>query len=404
VELNLCPSCSAFVNASWEACGACGAALGQPAAAYVPETASEVVEDPRATSVVGNEQEGFTVQWNSPPPPAVTPEPAWPPAVEPYEPAESSTSTWTAPVEVSNVSTTGGWTAPESTTQHTEEPPVQISWPTPASSVAPATQTPSYHTPSFYNGPANPQAHAAAEVQTFQYDQVTLGGTSGALADGRLRPELSKGVIIAFAAAGPVMLVILILIVSLIGASVNEAEKDVLVDVPSQAVAPTVPAESEAETTPLPAPADDWTDYVEPNGMFKASLPDSPTSEIVPGTDGKGTAWQSVTADGKTLVEVVALQLPAGDFRNNQQILKTWLNASAEAGGMTVKGQIIETKASVLRLDALLEGPSGSSNVRFFVSGQTMYGLNVEGKDASANAVAFDKLTKSFEPLSGKPA
>jgi hypothetical protein len=395
VELNLCPSCNAFINASWETCVACGAALRPATAAYASEPADEAIEEtmvPASTGTIvgGNETDGFTVRWDTPAAPPV--ETSWTPPVDSFETSETNTTAWTAPVEPVAVTTTGGWTAPESVAQNTEDSPVQISWPAPTPA---ASAPPAFESPSFYDTPTSQAAahlQPEVELQTFHYDSSTFSGNAGVSEDGRLRPELSKGAILAFAGAGPAVLIVLILIVSFIG---GVAKEEALVDIPQAVETPV--------TAAAPAPSS-WNTYADPNGYFSASLPATPTVSNIKGPNGTAFSWISNSPDGQTQVAVVAAPLPAGDFRNNQQALKNSLSSAATASNMTVKGQIIDTENSTMHLDALLEGPNSSSNIRLFVADRTMFSLSIEGKDAAANAQAFDKLTKSFKALGGKPA
>lgn len=400
MELNLCPSCSAFVNATWEICGACGGVLREasapvaeaepayapPVIEYVAEPVSESVVEPAEPVNVasGIEADSFTTGWASPGN-----------SVE----LESliTPNTWTAPAEptATAVNTTGGWSAPESGFQHTETP-VQIAWPTPAS-VAASTEEPS-SAPSFYSEPVANHLQADVELQTFHYDANALSSNAPTLDDGRLRPELGKGPIIGFAVAGIVAVLLPIVLIAFIGGA---AKEDAVVGVV------TPPLETTPTTiTPAPpaaTPANGWITYNDPEGRFTASLPAEPTVSSRAAADGPITTWTSRSASGQTSAVVYAAALPKGtDWRNNQQVLKSAVNAAAASSGMAIKGQITGTDGGTMHVDALLSNASGSSNIRFFVIENTLYGLSITGVDTAANGKAFDTLTKSFEPLAGK--
>ena len=115
--------------------------------------------------------------------------------------------------------------------------------------------------------------------------------------------------------------------------------------------------------------------------------------------------WTSTSKDGHMAAVIVAGSLPAGNYKNNQQVLQNALNGASSTSGMTVIGKTTGTDGNVLHLDALLGNSTATSNVRFFVSNNTMYGISITTDDKSGDADAFDTLTKSFQLLNGqKPA
>jgi hypothetical protein len=416
VELNLCPSCSAFINASWDACVACGAQLRVPREASVADTpvddvveapavqpapAIEYTPEPQATpllapaSVVGNDVEGFTVQWSAPDDSANLEPVAEPPAA----------NTWSAPAP-SAVSTAGGWALPDHTPvqqtavrppvdlQPVDVEPVQISWPAPKSSAdaKPAAPVNDVVTPSFYAEPANSQLPPPVEPQTFQYDTTTFSSGLPNLRDGRLAPAVGKKAIIALAVAGPIgLIVLLIAIVSFIGTSSNTTSSD------NNAASAGILATDAAK-----AASHGWVSYTDPDGRFSASLPTQPVVQNGSGKDGASATWTSSTADGHIAVVIGAVTLPAGDYKNNQQVLTDALNGASANSGMDIKGQITDTDGSVLHLDAFLAKDQVSSNVRLFVSNNVLYVISLTTDKQDGDPQAFDTLTKSFQVLNGK--
>jgi hypothetical protein len=411
VELNLCPSCNAFVNATWESCGACGAVLREPVVEYAAPPVSEPVVEPPVQPVVepvaplaavtGFDADTFATQWASFGE-SVNTEPD--PAPEPSPPPVETTNTWAAPIEpASTVSTTASWTPPaEPLTQHTEEPPVQISWPTPATSAperAVAAAPEALSSPSFYAEPAaEPRGLVAEEsLQTFHYDAAMVSGRASSYNDGRLSPALGKGTIIGFAAAGIVALLLYMVIVAVVA---SRADDDALVNVSGPPIETTTTTVAPLETPP--SASGGWISYTDPNGYFSGSLPTEPSVSRTTTADGPLVTWVSQNVETKTTVVIVAGALPAGNWTNNQQVLKNALNGAASSSGMSIKGQYTDNDGGVLHLDALLSNSTASSNMRFFVHQNTLYGLSTSGPSSDSNAKAFDLLTKSFEPLNGK--
>lgn len=418
MELNLCPSCNAFINASWEKCAACGAELRsptpapvaveqpEPAVAYAPEPVLEpvAVPEPVVAPAPTPHDDAFTVGWAAPGN-AVEPESPWaPPAYE-----APATSTWadSAPTASST----------------TDMQPVTIQWPSPPTSSTPPVAPPSAPVepaPTFYVDPtATPAATAGAwgapapaaapaatpttgwgNVQTSTYSYSTDAYAVGAPAfgDNRLHP-LSKGKIIALAAIGPVVLVVLILLV-VIGSTADTSSNDSS----SFSVNPhvTAPSQASPDTGSAASDGSNWISYSDPDGHFKASLPGTPKVTTSSSKDGPIITWSATSTDGHMAAVVVAGSLPAGNYKNNQTVLQNALNGASSTSGMTVVGKTTGTDGNVLHLDALLSNSSATSNVRFFVSNNTLYGVSLTTDDANGDPEAFDTLTKSFQVLNAK--
>ena len=299
--------------------------------------------------------------------------------------------------------TASDWELPESLPSTNDIPvadeddmqPVQISWTPGSKKSATTAKSASKHkvekaatnaAPSFYVEPLNVELPPPFEAQTYQFDMTTLSAGIPKLQDGRLAPALSKKTIIGLAIGGPLAVLLLVGLISFIGTSSASKSEDMTSSGMSSDMSKSMANEM------------GWVSFTDPAGHFTAMFPTQPMME----QHGATTIWSSAATHGSMGVVISTTTLPAGDYKNNKQALTDALNGTASGSGMTITGQVFDTNGSVLHLDALLTKDKTNANLRYFVSGGTLYGLLLTTNDESGDPHAFDMLTKSFQALDGK--
>jgi hypothetical protein len=234
--------------------------------------------------------------------------------------------------------------------------------------------------------PMNVDLPRPFEVQTYQFDTTTLSAGLPKLQDGRLAPALSKKIILGLALGAPLAILLVIGLVSFIGTSTPSTSDDTTSSGMSSDMSMTMANEM------------GWVSYTDPEGRFSAMLPAQPTMQ----QQGATMIWSSATTDGSMGVVISTTALPAGNYKNDKQALTDALNGSASGSKTTIKGQVFATDGNVLHLDALLTNDKMTANVRYFISGNTLYGLMLTTDNQSGDTHGFDMLTKSFQALDGK--
>lgn len=443
MELNLCPSCDAFVRSNWTNCRACGnelapngqafeevgATVGPVATEFAAQPPSEtpapLAPEPEAPAPATFESPAPAPAPDFPPPvysEDPQPQPAPEPTPEPWDDQPSqawgSVPTW---AEISSVQEPvqepATQPAPaEPVFQSPEAPaPVQgegLTWEPPGATTStpmtpPATPHDAWANDAMlqpiqisYGAPQTPQpapapvtAPATAPAAT-QALFAPSAPNAPVTPDGRLRPALSQGQIIGMAAGGLVLPVITIFVlIAIIGfLGTTSSSQDKLVPVKG-----TPTTQLHAQSSPTTS-APQWVDYRSPDGLFTIQFPAQPsvTNQIV---GGDKISIYSVPIDNNNgLIQVATEDVPQGTL---SAVLLQRMQDDAGVLNATLTSHSLTTQNSRLTISATMTTAQGNAiNAIAFVQGQTMYTLLVVSGDSSGDPALFGHLSSTLVPAS----
>lgn len=403
MELNLCASCGAFVNKTWDACTACGAKIDalQPALAPIspaPEVAEvagrqkDEVTPERVEETVGQVPElpGFDHM----PAMADAPEPVSAP--DPAPPAS-------APPVIAVGDSPEHFAIQWSTSNAPAEPVEPIDWshdPPPtsaaAAAVAAAAAEATRGSSALPNQDAVPPAKSftlpsylrtpgikAAGVTTLSDKNNPFGKLQWAgKVSKRKLDGISKDRLLALVSGGATVVIAVIgVVVVLFGSSTKDKSTT------------TSSEKSQGAGNAAVSAVPEWVDFNDPQGRFSVKLPSSPESQ----TAGTKTILLSKSSIPDEVATVSREPVPQNvRSQSNKQILQLAASDLAASTGLSLKGQTFGNNGAEQFLDAFLANETKSINVRFLVRDNTLYQLRISTDDTTNDAEAFSKLTSSF--------
>lgn len=397
MELNLCATCGAFVNALWDKCAACGTVVTSDRIASAVESAPAEPEVDTSTEI-------------------------------------EQTAMPKAPVE------------PDETESHLNDPPDLVLPPTDSvlidaqlaqdlhsSQIPPSIEPfalddssePHEEIPSFKRTDVS-QKTSLEELDISDEDlNAPLVGAHFApgpsldfdslnLAEPVIKPSFGKRGIIALAITG----CFAIGAAGLVGfntsfASKDSTEKSLAATGDDRSNDSTPPANSsdntagadESDPTSRPSIPDslprgnsnEWIDYAPHGALFSVKLPAEPSIMQFQIPGGTITYLGADTKDGKSEVTVGSMPTGMGpEVENNKNFLKDVLNAASASSRGEMKGQVFTTENGIVYLDATFSDEETTSNVRVFATKGHAFFLEVSTDGDTGDGESFNKLIKSF--------
>ena len=385
MELNLCPTCGAFIRTTWESCHACGAVLGAPAAvAPVEEPAAEeylvIDEEPLEIStddeVAEAPEEAFEFQ--------VEPEPQF---EEPVEPVSESVEDQADeqfdahellafPSEVPDFAAFAQANGTSNFSAPTETTVIEPESPEPFNGQEPTFTSFSY----FSNDDIDPELASLAAGAPLSESAFTVASDNSrsiSLSDWRERFLPKAGLPVVLSIAGAIVLLSALSFLSMFF---------LYKPAPDQPVT----------ATPTTVDGAKWSNYSQP-GAFSVDLPSQPIIDITP----THVLFQSMVPNTENRLEIYTAPVnPGRDKALDGQLMFNQLQATAVDRFTSVESSSFQTIGKQRRLSAHFANADKTINgdAQFFIENDMMYGLWLMSPDSTGDPVSFGRMVEGFKP------